>query len=77
MRNLEEWKRKPGITLIALVITIIVLLILAGVSLNLMAGSDGILGKAMSSVDKTEKARIKAKETMQKVKKAMKLDYYL
>ncbi len=59
MRNLEEWKRKPGITLIALVITIIVLLILAGVSLNLMAGSDGILGKAMSSVDKTEKARIK------------------
>lgn len=40
-----------GITLIALVITIIVLLILAGVSLNLIRGNDGILKKATSAVD--------------------------
>ena len=38
-----------GITLIALVVTIIVLLILAGVSLNLISGSDGILGRATSA----------------------------
>ncbi len=43
-----------GITLIALVITIIVLLILAGISLNLISGSDGILGKASTAVDKTK-----------------------
>lgn len=39
-----------GITLIALVITIIVLLILAGVSLRLIAGGNGIIGKAENSV---------------------------
>ena len=42
-------KKSGGITLIALVVTIIVLLILAGVSLNLISGSDGILGRATSA----------------------------
>ena len=51
--------RNEGITLIALVVTIIVLFILAGVSLNLIAGSDGILAKATSAVNKTEIARAK------------------
>ena len=53
MKNLKNQK---GITLVALVVTIIVLLILAGVSLNLVAGSDGILNKASNSVSKTNKA---------------------
>ena len=35
-----------GITLIALVISIIVMLILAGVSINAIVGEDGILSKA-------------------------------
>ena len=35
-----------GITLIALVITIIILIILAGVSINLIGGSDGIITKS-------------------------------
>lgn len=39
-------KKEQGITLIALVITIIVLLILAGVSLSLVAGENGILKRA-------------------------------
>ncbi len=38
--------RNEGIRLVALVVTIIVLLILVGVSLNLVAGSNGILNKA-------------------------------
>ena len=42
-------KDRKGITLIALVITIIVLLILAGVSLSLIAGNNGILKKATAS----------------------------
>ena len=51
-------RKTKGITLIALVITIIVLLILAGVSLNLIAGTDGILGKASSAREKTIKAHL-------------------
>ena len=38
------FRKQKGITLIALVITIIVLLILAGVSINLVVGEGGILG---------------------------------
>ena len=57
MKNYRLTKTR-GITLIALVITIIVLLILAGISLNLITGEDGILGRAMEAVDENEKAVI-------------------
>ena len=39
-------KKQEGITLIALVITIIVLLILAGVTIAMLSGENGILGRA-------------------------------
>ena len=42
-----------GITLIALVITIIVLLILAGVSIAMLTGSNGILTQATKAGDQT------------------------
>ena len=42
----EKLKQKKGITLIALVITIIVLLILAGVSIAMLTGQNGILTQA-------------------------------
>ena len=45
-----------GITLIALVITIIMLAILAGVAINLMLENDGILGKAKSGTEEHTKA---------------------
>ena len=47
-------KTKKGITLIALVITIIVLLILAGVSIAMLTGENGILNKATTAKQKTE-----------------------
>ena len=47
-------KREKGITLIALVITIIVLLILAAVSIAMLTGENGILKKASTSREKTE-----------------------
>ena len=50
------FKKQNGITLVALVITIIVLLILAGVSISLVVGEGGILGKATNAVDENEKA---------------------
>ena len=39
-------KEKNGITLIALVVTIVVLLILAGISINMTLGNNGIISKA-------------------------------
>ena len=53
-------KNRKGITLIALVITIIVLLILAGVSLATLTGENGILGQANKA--KTESTIGKEKE---------------
>ena len=47
-------KRQKGITLIALVITIIVLLILAAVSIATLTGENGILTKANDAKDKTQ-----------------------
>ncbi len=50
-----------GITLIALVITIIILLILAGVSLNLVFRENGIINKAQDVAEISKKADIKEK----------------
>ena len=47
-----------GITLIALVITIIVLLILAGISIAMLTGENGILTKADKAREETERAEI-------------------
>ena len=48
-----------GITLIALVITIIVLLILAGVSIATLTGDNGLLNKAGEAKEQTEVAEVK------------------
>ena len=50
--------KEKGITLIALVITIIVLLILAGVSIAMLTGDNGILTQAQNSKKETERANI-------------------
>ena len=49
-------KNTKGITLIALVITIIVILILAGVSINMLFGDNGLLTKAQEAADANTKA---------------------
>ncbi len=49
-------KNQKGITLIALVITIIVLLILAGVSIAMLTGDNGILTRAGDAQEATTKA---------------------
>ena len=49
-------RNQKGITLIALVITIIVLLILAGVSIAMLTGENGILNKATSARSATNEA---------------------
>ena len=49
-------KEMKGITLIALVITIVVLMILAGVSINTVLGDDGIIKKAKEAAETTKRA---------------------
>ena len=49
---------KSGITLIALVVTIIVLLILAGISISMLSGDNSILQKATDAKTKTERQSI-------------------
>ena len=49
-------KNKKGITLVALVVTIVVLLILAGVSINLVLGDNGIIAKAKDAETKSAEA---------------------
>ena len=56
-----SFKEKKGITLIALVITIIVLLILAGVSIAMLTGQKGILTQANNAKNATELASAKEK----------------
>ena len=49
-------KEMKGITLVALVVTIVVLLILAGVSINLVLGNNGIIAKAKDAETKSAEA---------------------
>lgn len=56
---ISKLESKKGITLVALVITIVVLLILAGVSINLVVGNQGILTKTKKADEDAKQAAIK------------------
>ena len=61
--TLKKLKRETkGITLIALVVTIIVLLILAGIAISLTIGQNGIINRAKDAVEIYEDAGIREKE---------------
>ena len=64
---------KKGITLIALVITIIILLILAAVAIQLALGENGLIGRAQSGQEKQSVAE--AKEKFQTAQAAAWADY--
>ena len=67
-------KNQKGITLVALVITIIVLLILAGISIAMLTGENGILNRAVSAGEQTKVAE--AKEIAQLDVNAKMAEYY-
>ena len=52
----RDYSNQTGITLIALVVTIVVLLILAGVSINALFGDSGIINKAKDAQNKMNQA---------------------
>ena len=54
MKNLKQ--KNNGITLIALIVTIIVLLILAGVTIATLTGENGIITKAIEARERTNQA---------------------
>ena len=68
-------KRNKGITLIALVVTIIVLLILAGISINMLMGQNGILNRAQEAKSKTEKES--AREELELAITSLGMDYHI
>ena len=55
-KNKRNYSKQNGITLIALVVTIVVLLILAGVSINALFGNTGIIQKAKDAQNKMDQA---------------------
>ena len=55
-KNKRNYLKERGITLIALVVTIVVLLILAGVSVNALFGNSGIIEKAKEAQNKMDQA---------------------
>ncbi len=60
----ENIKKANGVTMLALVVTIIVLLILAAITLNLAVGENGIIARAKLARDKAKNASIAEEEAM-------------
>ena len=54
--KLKQKKNENAITLIALVVTIVVLLILAGISISMVLGNNGLITKAKEAKDAAENA---------------------
>ena len=50
------FKKENGITLVALVVTIVVLLILDGVSISLVLGQNGLVNRAKEAANATNTA---------------------
>ncbi len=67
--NIQRPTSNSAITLIALIITIIVLLILAGVTLNMIMGENGIIKKAQLAKSKTEEAQQKEENELENLNK--------
>ena len=55
---MKKMKNQKGVTLVALVVTIIVLIILAGISINLVLGDNGIITIAKRAKENVELAKI-------------------
>ncbi len=73
-KKVQKLKEK-GITLIALVVTIIILLILAGVTLNMVMSGDGLFSKARNAADKYKKAQVDEADLISEVGKEMNREY--
>ena len=64
---MNKIKNQKGITLVALVVTIIVLIILAGVSINLVLGDNGIITIAKKAKENTELAKTEEETNLNEI----------
>ena len=67
----QERRKEKGITLVALVVTIIVLIILAGVTLNIVLDNDGIINKAKQAVGDYENSQREEQEMLGEIENYM------
>ena len=68
-KNIIMQRNTKGITLIALVVTVIVLIILAGVSISLVLGENGIVNKAKKAKENTELAKVEEETRLNELAK--------
>jgi len=64
-------RKNQGITLIALIITVIVLIILAGVTISMVVGDDGIITKAKEAKQNMSNATAEEEELLKNMLNAM------
>ena len=57
--NVQKLKEKRGITLVVLVVTIVILLILSGVSIRTLSGESGLITKTKIAKEENQKAEYK------------------
>ena len=62
LSKIKETNKENGITLIALVITVVILIILATVTLNVVLGEDGLIQRAQQAKDLTEQAALEEQQ---------------
>ena len=68
---MNKIKNTKGITLISLVITIIVLLILAGVSIAMLTGKNGLITRAQDAAEETRGASVEEERDLWKANQAL------
>ena len=68
-------RKNGGITLVALVVTIIILIILAGISINILLGENGIIAKASEAQKAQNVARILEKLELEKIELGISNEY--
>ena len=71
VRIMERLREKRGITLIALVVTIVVLLILAGITISLVFSENGVIGKAKEAKEETRGAAVEEAKNMWELDKSL------
>ena len=64
MEKKQKIRKEKGITLVALVVTIIVLIILAGVTLNIVLDQNGIINKAQQATEDYDTAQREEQELL-------------
>lgn len=71
VREMERLREKRGITLIALVVTIVVLLILAGITISLVFSENGVVTKAKEAKEETRGAAVEEARDMWELDKSL------